>query len=640
MQRVCEGAPQLPPQLLDLATPPAVRRDLLHCTGLSLQRLRDWCFDQEGGAPAPIVHELDAQLRTLWSETEAARSAIDDAVAHAWEWAPAATGQAAAPSGAYVRVMRYVDTEEEPATVATRLPAHADPGAWTLLLYPSLQQNRGPSSLEVHVHDRWMPVDVPPGCAVLMPGLMLAEASGGAMQGLMHRVVDQPGSSSAGHGRSRFALGLFSYTRLRPNLGLPDFHLSTEDVMAHWELITAICAAAHDPCDHSYWTPVFRRYKAFLRLQGAEQARATQQGVPIRILRPPTDLYHCWLVHMLQPDAYRKDCVGIVDAATGWFGTISHLFTAADLADLEQTSSGGTTTDTDAKSEPIAFKFLRNGDAAFRQAWESAYGFEYSSLDGDNHLDPGVLGATLDSEGPLFEFVDWWKGNDTLRTLHCHVSTTTPDILLSKAALTESILDYRRFVHASLNSDALLAPGAAIDLCWHTHQTNPMKYARDMRSLSGTDWFLDHNPCGEENPPQREWMDASMETWRTLYGEGARLPRGVGALDDIGCCCCSTGDWGNAEIDIFCINFGACAMVLVVFFLVFFLEGLNPLVLLALLPLLLLLKHAKDKIKNAATAAPAVAVMEQAPDAAPAAAAVASTHPAESAAAPEPQEQE
>ena len=218
-----------------------------------------------------------------------------------------------------------------------------------------------------------------------------------------------------------------------------------------------------------------------------------------------------------------------MDPSTGWFGTVSHQFNAADLAKLATVQTNGAPD----KPPHDIFDFLSQGDAAFREAWLSEYHSEYPALADLGSHDESLL---------HFNHVDWWKGNDTLEVLVDHVPKNTPEILGSASALAESLQDYQRYLYAALNISEELAPGSAIDLCWHTHQTNPVKYAAHMRRLSDRrpEFFLDHIPCGKENPPQLKWMDASLAAWKELYGTDAQLPRGVGARNDIECCCCCT----------------------------------------------------------------------------------------------------
>ena len=519
----------LPAQLLDLATPPSTSRNLLHCTGAILKHVHDICA-HEGIGAHPLLHELHQTLSLLWGEAQMVKHKIDVAVARVAKGTSRsqpcqqADSPAETPRGGYIRVMHYV----EDTSAAGLLPAHVDPGSWTLLMYPSKQDRSSTSLLEVK--DRhsghWNAISPPHCCAALLPGQLLADISSGVLQGAIHRVVEPPSRQPLGSSVVRSGIGLFSYRYPGADVGpdTPDLDITILDVLAHWRLIVAICARTQDPHDKAYWTPVFKRYAAFLRLQAAEQARSASP----RILRPPADLYHCWLVHMLQPKAYKNDCAELVDPSTGWFGTVSHQFNAADLAKLATVQTNG------APDKPPLdiFDFLSQGDAAFREAWLSEYHSEYPALADLGSHDESLL---------HFNHVDWWKGNDTLEVLVDHVPKNTPEILGSASALAESLQDYQRYLYAALNISEELAPGSAIDLCWHTHQTNPVKYAAHMRRLSDRrpEFFLDHIPCGKENPPQLKWMDASLAAWKELYGTDARLPRGVGARNDIECCCCT-----------------------------------------------------------------------------------------------------
>ena len=50
----------------------------------------------------------------------------------------------------------------------------------------------------------------------------------------------------------------------------------------------------------------------------------------------------------------------------------------------------------------------------------------------------------------LFEHVDWWMGNDTLRTLREELRAKAPELLAAApAALAETLLDYRRLLFAA-----------------------------------------------------------------------------------------------------------------------------------------------------------------------------------------------
>ena len=92
--------------------------------------------------------------------------------------------------------------------------------------------------------------------------------------------------------------------------------------------------------------------------------------------------------------------------------------------------------------------------------------------------------------------------------------------------------DYRRYLRLAVCAPAL-APGAAIDLTWHTHMCLPARYAADMRALGG---FIDHRPCSEDYPADPRWLDNSREVWKTAFGPDAIFP---GEYTGIVKCCCS-----------------------------------------------------------------------------------------------------
>lgn len=57
--------------------------------------------------------------------------------------------------------------------------------------------------------------------------------------------------------------------------------------------------------------------------------------------------------------------------------------------------------------------------------------------------------------------VNSWQGNETLKTLVDHVTSTISEVLVSDAALAESLQDYGRYLYASLSIATALAPGAS-----------------------------------------------------------------------------------------------------------------------------------------------------------------------------------
>jgi len=115
------------------------------------------------------------------------------------------------------------------------------------------------------------------------------------------------------------------------------------------------------------------RYEAFLNEQAARAAAAAPPLVPARCV------YHLWMVHMLQPAAYRLDC-----ETTCFDDVVPHEYPAAPPPP--------------------------DGCAAF-QAWESARAAAAAEDD-----DAGAAAPP-----PPFANVDWWLGLDGLREIHTSV---------------------------------------------------------------------------------------------------------------------------------------------------------------------------------------------------------------------------
>ena len=90
-------------------------------------------------------------------------------------------------------------------------------------------------------------------------------------------------------------------------------------------LDTLVCGAAPPPptavsrgLDRAFWRAQIARYEAFLAEQAARSAAAAPPLVPARCV------YHLWLVHMLQPSAYRLDC-----EATRFGAVVPHEYPVA-----------------------------------------------------------------------------------------------------------------------------------------------------------------------------------------------------------------------------------------------------------------------------------------------------------------------
>lgn len=128
--------------------------------------------------------------------------------------------------------------------------------------------------------------------------------------------------------------------------------------------------------------------------------------------------------------------------------------------------------------------------------------------------------------------VDWYKGLDSCSSLVSEVRQTSLQFQADDGFAEGMRAQYRRFLKASLVSECPLSPGALVDLTWHAHMTSPIDYEAHF----GGDPPLDHEPCGEENPPDAVWLQNSNSAWERLF-PGVEPPS-YGSTSLGGCCCC------------------------------------------------------------------------------------------------------
>jgi hypothetical protein len=241
----------------------------------------------------------------------------------------------------------------------------------------------------------------------------------------------------------------------------------------------------------TWWSSQIEVYRAWL---AAIQATADEHGkhAGFNVPPPPRVIRWLWVAHMLQPKAYALDCANIFG------GLLPHNNTV-----------------------PV----WEHPSAAFRAWWARFAGDTYPAFS-----------VRLDRPGLR---VDWWKGLDSSSVLY-------GDMIAKHAAFsdddgTDALTQYKRFVMAmdtaitSGRSSVMLGPGTLLDFVWHAHQCDPVAYG-DFNSrreqVLGTPFF-DHEPCGELNPPDPQWLVNTHALWAELF-PGVDPPVTV---TDAGRCC-------------------------------------------------------------------------------------------------------
>ena len=277
-------------------------------------------------------------------------------------------------------------------------------------------------------------------------------------------------------------------------------HVPTEfEVQQHWKLVEAVVEGQGfrlpEIDNKAYWNLQVERYLSFLEIHRVYPDEAA-------VMLPPRQIHHVWLCHMLQPHAYQEDCQALLGRI------LPHSNESFDLIGCNR------------------FHSLWKRHTG--QAWPSS-----ESLYHEVHC-LGYLAKGAHLLSPLK--ANLWYGLDGLAEILDTVRREAPRLFLQDLFSTRE--DYARYLVAgsfamTANPPAQLAPGCAIDLVWHAHQTNPLRYEATMRRLPA---FLDHTPCGKLNPPELQWGTNTVDIWRHLFNRNVDL-RG----HSIGCCCCCGG---------------------------------------------------------------------------------------------------
>ena len=295
---------------------------------------------------------------------------------------------------------------------------------------------------------------------------------------------------------------------------LPTVRLDEASIRAHWALVAALmhgtAAAPLPPLPSvagdgmaTFWGDAIETYRAWL-------AGVAAAGEAAPCPPPPREVRWCWLAHMLQPKAYAADTL----AALG--RVLPHENTM-----------------------PLGGSAAEGAGAAFDAWWAE-------------HVGGGVpypaVSPACAARLPTLT-LDWLKSLDSESVMRDEVLQQVAgrkvDFATDDAEAARVLLDYRRYVHAAEVMEASggelggafgasLAPGPLTDLAWHAHMADPLAYNGDQRLRKV---YLDHEPCGELNPAEMVWTDATNRVWEQLF-PGAPPPSSGAYLAAGGCCCC------------------------------------------------------------------------------------------------------
>ena len=399
---------------------------------------------------------------------------------------------------------------------------HFDPVSFLIISYTEFEGHS--DCLEVQDSmGQWKPVVVPPGSVVVLIGTALHEATRGSIPKTLHQVV---GNSETRRISASFGVlpRLDSVTVTRPEKCvvfdreqvLRD--VTYDNVCAHWALLSSIMADPLVPFkDQVYWEEQIVRYAQHQISHNAYLASAAAEDPPFP--DPPRDIYYVWVVHMLQPKAYRDDCLaafGRILPHTNHKPTFG-AGTPQLTVDVPQLPGG--------HGCPMQPPPPYVDDTTPGPALASSCTPQEVCADTDSETASETSGAlfghqvvTMDDVHQLFPHIDWWRAFDGVHEIHEGIKTMVPLIADGNPAIIGKTIDYYcTFLQLCTLSDVPLAPGPAIDIVWHSHQCSPVAYNKQMRKLEEASGrcggYVDHNPCGENNPADPEWETNTFRAW-------------------------------------------------------------------------------------------------------------------------------
>lgn len=274
---------------------------------------------------------------------------------------------------------------------------------------------------------------------------------------------------------------------------------------ARCEPLATACAAwppARPPlapfADRDFWRAQIARYSRYIaarnehdvlaagalaeRKGGREAEGAARRSAPFP--DPPREVYYVWLTHMLQPSAYQRDCLSA-------FGRV-------------------------VPHENHAPRFADGAEGAEAEAAWSAH-------------EPAAA----------FVAVEWFRAFDGLQQIAAEVAAKAPKIVARDADFIRGAIDnYGKLLSLCLregSGGSELAPGLILDFTWHSHQTTPLAYNALMAEAGG---YVDHNPCGEDNPPDIAWTRNTLAAWAEMLEEEVD-PEFFPVSVTGGQCCCA-----------------------------------------------------------------------------------------------------
>lgn len=296
-------------------------------------------------------------------------------------------------------------------------------------------------------------------------------------------------------------------------LGQPHAQKRTQQQQSQWIQLPPSTATV-------YWELQMERYCVFLELyrrfgnklvhDNGNNIATTVTATSMTItMQPPRAIYVVWMSHMLQPDAYRRDCQSI-------FGKLLPHFNNA----YQQEHANGCPTfhklwkqwmGTSWPNETFLNEEIRWSQKQEASGWNPLWdGRERPKQCTQLHAD---LFRGIDSLSTIYnDFIKDIAPTPTNEDWQVHQQEYACFLVASSYAVS---LSGREGNGNHQHQHLTMTPTLWMDLFWHAHQSEPLNYKRTMQELPH---FVDHNPCDHvHNPPQQAWQQMTKDVWQHLF---------------------------------------------------------------------------------------------------------------------------
>jgi hypothetical protein len=234
------------------------------------------------------------------------------------------------------------------------------------------------------------------------------------------------------------------------------FPLTVDEVIAHWDLVNTIiegqavvqpAGVNHDSSedseyslnnkllpsykDRAFWRQQILRYYKILKLlnrylDSCDRISGLQEN---SFPDPPREVYHVWVVHMLQPLAYQKDCLANFNRIIPHTNHLPNWHYLSLPLNQNSTNEQALRFAINDCCDDKEINVHHDVRLCSKSSLSSSDTETYDDGQTDGDSDDGAYhcstidGIALDDDSSikaLFPHIDWWMGMDGVRAIHSH----------------------------------------------------------------------------------------------------------------------------------------------------------------------------------------------------------------------------